>query len=128
MITIQIYKEIPVVLPKNFKVDLSKFILQKLSVKKDICLSIHFISSSTIRSLNKKYRQIDLPTDILSFPLYKSISAISKCSQVQIELGDIFICPQIVINHEVEYRCAGMDKFIFIASHGIKHLLGIHHK
>lgn len=130
MITINIKKTKKVILPKNFKKNLTLFIDKIISKPdKNIDINIYFISSNKIQKINYKYRSIDKPTDVLSFPIYKNATIIKKTSDPVIFLGDIFICPEIVQKYLADYKLStDTSPLTFIALHGIKHLLGIHHK
>ena len=78
----------------------------------DYNADVHFATPDEIRELNKKWRQLDKATDVLSFPLGTLNPATGK-----IELGDIVICRE----------CAGefSDEFLYL--HGLLHLLGYTH-
>jgi probable rRNA maturation factor len=77
-------------------------------------LSLVFVGSLKMRRLNKVYRRIDKPTDILSFPIAKNS-------------GEIFIClsesKKEALKFEREYK--NFMAFLFI--HGLVHLLGHDH-
>lgn len=81
---------------------------------KEYDLSVVFVSKEKIRDLNKKYRNIDEPTDILSFPLDD-------------ESGEIFInleeTKRMAPDFDREYE--NFLGFLFI--HGLVHLKGYDH-
>jgi len=81
---------------------------------KKYVLSLVFISEKEIHSLNKKYRNVDSPTDILSFPYNK-------------KTGEIFICEKKakIKAKEFERKYDNFVSFLFI--HGCVHLLGYDH-
>jgi len=79
-------------------------------------LNIEFVSSSRIKSLNKKYRQVDKPTDVLSFPIWQD--AKNMPGKGSIGLGDIFICPEMT---DIDQELANL------ISHSLNHLVGKHH-
>lgn len=90
--------------------------LSKYQFKSDIVVGISFVSGHQIRALNKKYRQIDKSTDVLSFPIWESLKDIPKTGKVA--LGDIFICRE-----ETE-----IDKNLSeLIIHSLNHLVGKHH-
>ena len=130
MIRIDIDNQIDCKFPKDLSSKIESFLDNKLSgLTKDIELSISFLRSENIRSLNHKFRNIDKPTDVLSFPIYPSIEAIKKSPAKIIELGDIVICPEISEKYIDDYHLStGDDILTFLAIHGLNHLLGIHHK
>ncbi len=77
-------------------------------------LSIVFVDAKKIHELNKQYRKMDEPTDILSFSLSKSA-------------GEIFICEKISKEKAKEFERA-YDNFLqFLLIHGMTHLKGYDH-
>jgi probable rRNA maturation factor len=74
-------------------------------------VAVEFVSEQRIRELNRSYRGIDAPTDVLSF----GVDEASDVSGPR-ELGDIVICP----DHTVDVREAVI--------HGGLHLVGMDHE
>ncbi len=74
-------------------------------------VAVEFVDEERIRELNREYRQIDEPTDVLSFGVDEDgISAGPR------ELGDVVICPA----HTEDLREAVV--------HGALHLSGMDHE
>jgi probable rRNA maturation factor len=74
-------------------------------------VAIEFVDEDRIRDLNREYRQLDEPTDVLSFGIDENgVPAGPR------ELGDIVICPA----HTVDVREAVV--------HGSLHLSGMDHE
>ena len=88
--------------------------LSKLGETKDLEVEIIFVGKNEIKELNKKYREIDKATDVLSFP-----QTLFKSNQVNI-LGTIVISPEIA-----EERDEPINELI---KHGILHLCGYDHE
>ena len=89
------------------------------SIKEDILgkkyiLSLAFIGENKIHKLNKKYRQKDKPTNILSFPLSK-------------KEGEILICPKIVKKEIKKFNKTYPQLLQFLVIHGMLHLKGMEH-
>jgi len=93
---------------------ISKFISTH-NLNPDIQISIYFLSQAKIRALNNKYRHINKATDVLSFPIWKSLSSIPKSGPTI--LGDIFICPD---KTKVDLNLSGL------VEHSLNHLIGKH--
>jgi probable rRNA maturation factor len=74
-------------------------------------VAIEFVDSERIRELNREYRQLDEPTDVLSFAVDED-----GASAGPRELGDIVICPE----HTEDLREAIV--------HGALHLTGMDHE
>ena len=77
-------------------------------------LSFVYISAKKIQELNKTYRKINKPTDILSFPL-------SKTS------GEIFICKTESKKMMKEFGRTYNNFLTFLFIHGLVHLKGYDH-
>jgi len=77
-------------------------------------LSLVFITAPKIQKLNKIYRNINKPTDILSFPL-------SKTS------GEIFICKTEARKMMAEFDRTYENFLTFLFIHGLVHLKGYDH-
>jgi probable rRNA maturation factor len=74
-------------------------------------VAIEFVDEERIRELNREHRQIDAPTDVLSFGIDEDGPAAGPR-----ELGDIVICP----GHTADLREAIV--------HGALHLTGMDHE
>jgi len=90
-------------------------------------LSITFIDDEGIHALNKKYRGIDRPTDVLSFPLIDFTEQDKTDSSYKV-LGDIVISLERAalqgeeIGHSMQHEAA------FLCVHSVLHLLGYDHE
>jgi len=100
-------------------------VLQEKGVTGNIELGIKICGQEKMREINREFRQIDAPTDVLSFPIWESIPA--KIEE-PILLGDIIICPDILRQNAREYGVTEREEFIKMIAHGTLHLLGFHHK
>lgn len=78
--------------------------------------SVVFISSTDIEGLNQEFRQKASPTDVLSFP-----------SDEDDYLGDIIICPEILLKQANLYQHSELREFYFLLTHGFLHLNGYDH-
>ena len=91
-----------------------KILTQFKNLDKD--LSIQFVSEKKIRELNKKYRNVDKVTDVLSFDLEGD------------DLGDIFICFSQIKKQAKIYQVAAKEELVRMITHGVLHLLGFDHQ
>ena len=96
----------------------------------DFDLGILLADNKKIHELNKKYRNKDKPTDILSFPFYPELQAgeriVSK-SEEEKNLGDIIICPEYVKADLERWGHTFEHRIRTLLVHGIFHLLGYTH-
>ncbi len=76
-------------------------------------------NSIEIKNLNKKYRNIDKTTDVLSFPLKKIPHS---------SIGSIVINIDKVIEKSKEFSHTKEDEFALLFLHGLLHLLGYNHE
>jgi len=96
-------------LPRLSFVDMKEKVLGK-----DYDLSLVFIDEKEIHELNKKHRNVDSATDILSFPLDK-------------KSGEIFICITKTKEMAKEFDRSYENFLAFLFIHGLVHLLGFDH-
>ncbi len=96
----------------------------------DFDLGIMLADNQTMQAYNKKYRDKDAPTDILSFPFYPNIKAgqliIAQNEEVK-NLGDIIIAPEFVQNDLLRWNQTLKERMHILLIHGICHLLGYDH-
>jgi len=93
-------------------------------------LGIMLADNATIHEYNKKYRGIDKPTDILSFPFHDKLKAGEKIvahADEQKNLGDIIICPAYVKEDLPRWDQSFDERMRTLLIHGICHLLGYDH-
>ncbi len=74
-------------------------------------LSVELVDERRMRELNRRHRQLDRPTDVLSFPLDGTGPVAGPR-----ELGDVVICP----THAADT--------VEAAVHGVLHLCGYDHE
>lgn len=97
-----------------------------LELRDDYQLSIIFVSAETIHQINWDYRQIDRPTDVISFALQDQQEAYEMMGEEK-ELGDIFINVQAVVDQAKAYGHSEEREVCFLFTHGLLHLLGYDH-
>ena len=91
-------------------------------IKKKVSLTILLSNNKNIQKLNKKFRNKDKPTDVLSFPSEKKIN-IKKSPY----LGDIIISYEFMNKPKTLDSLEFKNKVIKIFIHGFLHLLGYDH-
>ena len=91
-------------------------------------LSVAFVSSEYMKNLNLQYRELDEPTDVLSFPLWEVDGAFRPTwSGPDLPRGDVVICEDIVRESAEEQGILFFDAMCLILSHGVLHLIGFDH-
>ena len=91
-------------------------------LKKKVSLTILLSNNKNIKKLNKKFRNKNKSTDVLSFPFEKKIN-IKKSSY----LGDIVISYELMNKPKTINNSEFKIKVIKIFIHGFLHLLGYDH-
>ncbi len=96
----------------------------------DFDLGILLADNKKIHEHNKKYRNKDKPTDILSFPFYPELQVgerIIPKSEDEKNLGDIIISPEYVKADLERWGQTFEQRMQTLLVHGICHLLGYNH-
>jgi len=86
-------------------------------------LSLFLIDDNDMSLLNKKYRDIDNSTNVLSFCMNEG-----KVSVQPQLLGDIVISLETVLRESIDYEKPLEKYFDLIMVHGILHLFGFNHE
>lgn len=110
---------------------MERFLSSKINltkIKPQIEIGINFIDRAQIKLLNTKYRHLAKSTNVLSFPIFNHIHDMEISSATIINLGDIFICLSIAQKNAKHKKRSLIDEVIFLALHGLNHLLGFHHE
>lgn len=107
--------EAPLQIDKQVLKKSAEKIFKRLKINSsNIEVGLKITDNKEIKKINKKYREIDKATDVLSFPLDKP----KKTSKI-ILLGDV------VISKDYCQTKKDIEKLFL---HGLMHLLGHHHK
>ena len=90
-------------------------------------VSVTLTDNAYIQTLNKKYRQIDRPTDVLSFALNEGEEPqITGAPELNV-LGDIVLSVERAKEQAAEYGHSLRREIAFLTVHGMLHLLGYDH-
>ncbi|MCI6012268.1 MAG: rRNA maturation RNase YbeY [Firmicutes bacterium] len=88
-------------------------------------ISVTFVDLSEIHQLNREYRQVDSPTDVLSFPQFDDLEDLPE--EGEIVLGDVVICSDRAREQAEEYGHSFEREIIYLFVHSVLHLLGYDH-
>lgn len=89
-------------------------------------VSVAIVGDRKMRSLNKKYRNLDKTTNVLSFPLSEGQESVQPVSS-RVRLGDIVVSYPQVIKEAARDEVMVDDKIEELVIHSMYHLLGVHH-
>ena len=95
--------------------------LSKARVKGTSEVSVILTSDAEQRILNRDWRGIDRPTNVLSFPQIEPFGAVSGL------LGDIILARETLEKEASEQSVSFDDHFTHLVVHGFLHLLGYDH-
>lgn len=100
-----------------------EFSVNKLGLK-NVMFNVIIIDDDRIHKINKTYRNIDRPTDVITFALEDDKQIDTPEIRV---LGDIYISYDKVISQAKEYGHSKKRELCFLGIHGLLHLLGYDH-
>lgn len=98
-----------------------------LKIEKDYTFSIIFVNDEMIHEINRDYRNIDRPTDVISFASLMDGDEQYEMIEDDCELGDIFISVDAIERQAKEYAHSFDRELSFLFTHGLLHLLGYDH-
>ncbi len=84
--------------------------------------SLILVDESTMHHYNLQYRNMDRPTDVLTFAALEGEQLADEN-----ELGDIFINTKAVFDQAQSYQHSIRREFAFLFIHGLLHTLGYDH-
>lgn len=106
-------------------------VLENEMVKHDVDVYVTLTNNEEIHKINKEYRNVDRPTDVLSFPMYEreeieNLKGDNLSVQEEI-LGDIIVSIEKVKEQAEEYGHSFERELAYLITHGCLHLLGYDH-
>lgn len=106
-------------------------VLELESIRHELNIYITLTNNEEIHKINKEYRQVDSPTDVLSFPMYEREEIQNlreeKLNDVEEILGDIIISIPKIKEQAKEYGHSYERELAYLTTHGMLHLLGYDH-
>ncbi|MGN1390036.1 MAG: rRNA maturation RNase YbeY [Bulleidia sp.] len=99
---------------------------KKLGLSDDLEISVTFVRSRTIHVINREYRNIDRPTDIISFAA-NDFSYPGETPEEHADLGDLFLNIDYAAKQAKEYGHSLKREVGFLFCHGLLHCLGYDH-
>ena len=113
--------------------------LMRAAVQQTLChegynnpvqVSITFTDDENIHALNKRFRGVDAPTDVLSFPLtdFDNVCGEPAIDEIENMLGDIVLNLQRARAQAEQYGHSFEREAAFLTVHSMLHLLGYDHE
>ena len=97
-----------------------------LNINKDAIMSVTFVEKDFIHNLNKTYRNIDRPTDVISFSFLDDKNEVIN-GDLPLDLCEIYICYEVADTNRLAYNNSIKREICFLFVHGLLHLLGYDH-
>ena len=140
--TIQIEYEAELQLNLPYEEIIEKVVIASLDYEKcpyEAQVSVVLTDNAAIQEINAQFRDIDNPTDVLSFPMgdYSEPAAFEEledCAEEYFDpdsgellLGDIVISVEKVIEQAEKYGHSQTRELAFLTAHSMLHLMGYDH-
>ena len=94
-----------------------------------VVFDIVLVNDEEIHRINREYRNIDRPTDVITFAIFAdSDPSETFILDGEINLGEILISLDTIKNQAVQNGVSVDDEARLIAAHGMLHLLGFDHQ
>ncbi len=93
-----------------------------------VVLTVTLVDDDEIREINRQHREIDRPTDVLSFPLVDDVTAFALPPGVPRELGDVVISYPRTVAQAEEYGHSVQRELAYLVVHGVLHIMGHDHE
>jgi len=100
--------------------------LIELGMSDNYICSVTFVDIDKIHDLNKTYRSMDRPTDVISFAFLDDKKEMIK-GDIPIDLGEIYICYDVAVDNAKQYGNSISRELSFLFVHGLLHLFGYNH-
>lgn len=114
---------------EKYYFDLLKSCFDFLQLKFSPIISVSLIDNENIHVLNKEYRGIDRPTDVISFAYLDNNpnKDLYLKGDTTVVLGEIYISIPKAIEQAQQYNHSLQREMSFLFVHGLLHLLGYDH-
>ncbi|WP_206830894.1 rRNA maturation RNase YbeY [Alicyclobacillus fructus] len=98
---------------------------ERIEVRGEV--SVLFVDDEAIHELNRTYRQVDRPTDVLSFPMNEG-EELADPDEAEPMLGDIVVSVDRAREQAESYGHSLERELAFLLVHGFLHLNGYDHE
>ena len=107
--------------------ELVGFIVRHEAKPAETEVSVSFVANERIHELNREWRGVDRPTDVLSFECDGVDDDMPLVDGEAFELGDIVIAPDVAETQAPTYGLTFKDEMSLLITHGLLHLCGYDH-
>lgn len=123
---------VPIFVESRYKLDRKRIketvenLLREKAISGPVEVSIAIVGDRKMHALNKKYRNLDKTTNVLSFSQTEGENSATPTDMLL--LGDVVISYPQVIREAAEEEVMVDHKICELVEHGLRHLLGEHHE
>ena len=111
---------------KHRAAELARAVLKSIG-SAEATLTITFIRDRLMRQLNREYRGLDKPTDVLSFAYHENSDEFAA-GEMAAHLGDVVISVETAARYAQEFGLAFERELEHLVIHGTLHLAGYDHE
>ena len=111
-------------------IKLSELVFNHLKLDGYFIYEVNLVDLDFIHKLNREHRNIDRPTDVISFAFEDEVEGsykINKDINIPRVLGEIFISIDKAKEQSISYNHSFEREMSFLFVHGLLHLLGYDH-
>lgn len=104
------------------------FVLREMKLPESTDVSLTFVTNERIHELNRDYRGMDRPTDVLSFECdNRPFEGEDVDEAEEFELGDVVIATDVADAQTREFGTTFEEEVTLLTVHGLLHLCGYDH-
>lgn len=104
------------------------FVLREMKLPESTDVSLTFVTNDRIHELNRDYRGMDRPTDVLSFECdNRPFEGEDVDEAEEFELGDVVIATDVADAQTREFGTTFEEEVTLLTVHGLLHLCGYDH-
>ena len=107
--------------------DLYEKIFSHLGLEGNYFTDVTIVNNEQIHEINRDYRNVDRPTDVISFAFLDDKNEIQPKDGSPISLGEIIVSFEKAEEQAKEYGHSLNREMSFLFVHGMLHLLGYDH-
>lgn len=102
--------------------------IMEMNMCSNCSVNLLLTDNNTIKQLNRDFRNIDKPTNVLSFPQIKPNDNKKPLSELKdINIGDLAMSYDVILDEATQFNKPFFDRCTHLFVHGVLHLLGMDH-
>ena len=90
-------------------------------------INLFLTDNENIQQLNKEFRNINKPTNVLSFPQFNSKTKKPLSHLNDVSIGDLAMSYDVIMEESILFNKPFFDRCTHLFVHGVLHLLGMDH-